>query len=356
MSSSPSSSPSRPIAKAAVAAAVVLLAAILVVVVFKRDRSSQDQERITASEVVDRESLEGFVTGAKDHLLSVRGLGQLAQLRQIFRADGGDWKSDSLFLMLLAPNGDVLVHGDDPTAENRNISAAEDDRGKKVVQELLAVAEQGGGFVDYHWDDPTQPDDEIRKVSYAVQLGSGPAPKVVMVGGYAQDLSQVPANVADGDLPRPAITAAEVTDRETLTTFVEEAAKAFQAAYLAGSSSLSTTRNAFRAEGDWKSGSVYVWVVSEDGYIVFHGSEQHREGERANLDREDVNGVQFVRELIAAGAAGGGTVEYNYDNPAVEGDEDVGSPKVGYATSFTLPGRDKNPFVVGSGIYHDSDI
>ena len=353
MSSSPSSSPSRPIAKAAVAA-VVLLAAILVVVVLKRDRSSQDQGRITASEVVDRESLEGFVTGAKDHLLSVRGLGQLAQLRKSFRADGGDWKSDSLFLMLLAPNGDVLVHGDDPTAENRNISAVEDDRGKKVVQELLVAAEGGGGFVDYHWDDPAQPDDEIRKVSYAVELGSGPAPKVVMVGGYAQDLSQVPVDIAD--LPRPAITASEVVDRQTLTTFVEEAAKAFQEAYLAGSSSLSTTRNAFRAEGDWKSGSVYVWVVSDEGYILFHGSEQHREGERANLDREDVNGIQFVRELVAAGAAGGGTVEYYYDNPAVEGDEDTGSPKIGYATSFTLPDRDKNPFIVGSGIYHDSDI
>ena len=349
----PSSRTFRPSWKAAT---VVLLAAILVVIVVStRNRSSEDQGRIAASEVSDRESLEGFVTGAKDHLLSVRGLGQLAQLRKIFRADEGDWKSDSLFLMLLAPNGDVLVHGDDPTAENRNISAVEDDQGKKVVQELLAAAERGGGFVEYHWDDPTQPDDEIRKVSYAVQLGSGPAPKVVMVGGYAQDLSQVPVDIAD--LPRPAITAAEVVDRETLTTFVEEAAKAFRAAYLTeGLSGLSTTRNAFRAEGDWKSGSVYVWVVSDEGYIVFHGSEQHREGQRANLDREDVNGIQFVRELVAAGAAGGGTVEYYYDNPAVEGDEDTGSPKIGYATSFTLPGRDKNPFVVGSGIYHDSDL
>ena len=342
-----------PILKAAV---VVLLVAVLVVVVSKRHRSSKDQGPVTASEVVDRESLEAFVTGAKDHLLGVKDLSQLAQLRQVFKADESDWKADSLFLMLLAPNGDVLVHGDDPTVENRNIRAVEDDRGKKVVQELLAAAGQGGGFVDYHWDDPAQPDDEIRKVSYAVELGSGRASRLVMVGGYAQDLSQVPVNRAD--LPRPAVTAAEVTDRETLATFVEEAAQAFRTAYVAGGdwSSLSATRNAFRTEGDWKSGSVYVWVVSEEGYIVFHGSEQYREGERANLDREDVNGIQFVRELVAAGAAGGGYVEYAYDNPEIEGDEEAGSPKIGYATSFTLPGRDKNPFVVGSGIYHGSDI
>ncbi|SAY38417.1 cache domain-containing protein [Candidatus Synechococcus spongiarum] len=179
------------------------------------------------------------------------------------------------------------------------------------------------------------------------------APKVVMAGGYAQDLSQVPVN--SSDLPRPAITAADVTDRETLTTFVEAAVQAFRAAYVAGGwSSLSATRNTFRAEG---SGSVHVWVVSDEGYyIVFHGSQQHREGECANLGREDVNGIQFVRELIAAGAAGGGYVEYAYNNPEIESDEDTRSSKVGYATSFTLPGRDKNPFIVGSGIYHGSEL
>lgn len=347
-----SSNTFRPALKAAV---VLVLAAVLVIIVSNRHRFSGDQKRITASEVVDRESLQAFVTGAKDHLFSLRNVGQFAQLRESLRTEG-DWKSDSLFLMFLTPDGNVMLHGNDPTAENKNISAVEDDQGKKVVQELLAAAEQGGGFVEYHWDDPDQPDDEIRKVSYAIDITAPRSgQKVVMVGGYAQDLSHVPVEVPD--LPRPAVTAAEVVDRETLTTFVEEAATAFRAAYLTENfSGVSAVKNAFRAEGDWKSGSVYVWVVSDEGYVVFHGSEQHREGKRSNLNREDINGIQFVRELIATGAAGGGYVEYNYDNPAVEGDEDTGSPKVGYATSFTLPGRDDHPFVVGSGIYYGSDI
>ena len=78
----------------------------------------------------------------------------------------------------------------------------EDDQGKKVVQELLAAAEQGGGFVEYHWDDPDQPDDEIRKLSYAIDITAPRSgQKVVMVGGYAQDLSHVPVEVPD--LPQP---------------------------------------------------------------------------------------------------------------------------------------------------------
>ena len=86
--------------------------------------------------------------------------------------------------------------------------------------------------------------------------------------------------------PSPAVTAAEVVDRETLTTFVEEAATAFRAAYLTENfSGVSAVKNAFRAEGDWKSGSVYVWVVSDEGYVVFHGSEQHREGKRSNPEQ-----------------------------------------------------------------------
>ncbi len=45
--------------------------------------------------------------------------------------------------MLLTPNGNILWHGKDPSAENKNVMAVEDSRGKKVVQELLAQAEGG---------------------------------------------------------------------------------------------------------------------------------------------------------------------------------------------------------------------
>ena len=53
-------------------------------------------------------------------------------------------------------------------------------------------------------------------------------------------------------------------------------------------------------------------------------------------------------ELLAAAPAGGGFVEYLWPNPAVEGDEETGSPKVAYATVLTIG---STPLIFGSGIY-----
>ena len=111
--------------------------------------------------------------------------------------------------------------------------------------------------------------------------GSSPPrrrPGHYLVGGYSQDVSPVPGRVAD--LPRPAVVASEVKDRETLITFVEEAARTYREAVMSeGCSGLTGVRNAFRVEGgDWKSGSIYLWVVSGGGVTLFHGSEPWREG------------------------------------------------------------------------------
>ena len=294
-------------------------------------------------------TLKNFVEGGVSHLRSLSRLTEIVAFRDLLYTEGA-WKSDSLFLMLLTTNGNILWHGGDPSVENKNVAAVLDGRGKKVVQELLAQAKSGGGFVEYHLDNPTDPENPLRKLSYAATYKSAWSGKtLVLVGGYEQDLSHVPDEIAD--LPRPAVTASEVVDRETLRVFVEESARAFQAAYLTENyTGVSGTKNAFRVEGDWKAGSIYVWVVSDEGVVVFHGSEQHREGKLADLDREDVNGFKFMQDLIATGKAGSGYVEYYYDDPAIQGDEDTGSPKIGYVSSFALPGL-KDPFIVGSGIY-----
>ena len=46
--------------------------------------------------------------------------------------------------MMLLQNGTVLLHGDDPTAENKDVVAVEDERGRPMVQEMPAAAERGG--------------------------------------------------------------------------------------------------------------------------------------------------------------------------------------------------------------------
>ena len=177
----------------------------------------------------------------------------------------------------------------------------------------------------------------------------------MLVGGYSQDVTDVAIEIAD--LPKPAVTASQVVDRETLIAFVEEAARTYQDAVMSeGYSALTGVRNAFRVEGgDWKSGSIYLWVVSGSGIILFHATEPFREGRPTDMTRTDINGVRFAEELIGgARREGQQFVRYYYDDPTVEGDEDTGSPKLGYTVSFPVPNSDQRG-VVGSGIYLKSD-
>ena len=300
---------------------------------------------VTASEVTDGATLKAFVEGAKSHVEAITTVTGIARLRDVFRAEGR-WKSGSIFLMTLTLNGNILIHGDDPTVENKRVVDVEDEEGRPVVQELMAAAERGGDFVEYRWEG-------VERTAYAVYFTSGlSGSRVVIVGGFAQDLSSVPFEYRL--LPRPEVTAAEVVDRETLAIFVEAAAEEYRDALLSPNmSELPNTKTVFRQEGGfWKSGSVYVFVISTEGYTLFHGGFPLRfEGlQFEDIDREDVNGVRYLRELLAAGEAGGGYVEYMFDNPAVEGDEAFGSPKIAYATGFRIPGRDQ-VFVVASGFY-----
>lgn len=144
------------------------------------------------------------------------------------------------------------------------------------------------------------------------------------------------------------ITAADVVDRESLRDFVH-AAVAYADQATTPAEYLGVLQE-FRVEGRWKHGSIYIFVGLPDGTIIFHGANPDLEG--VNLwDLEDANGVKYTQELIAAAAEGGGFVEYLFDNPAIEGDEETGSTKVGYAVPYSAFGQD---VIVGSGFYPES--
>lgn len=141
------------------------------------------------------------------------------------------------------------------------------------------------------------------------------------------------------------IVAEDVVDRETVKAFVLRAK-----AVVEGFGSLAEALGSFetfRAEGEWRKGPIYLYVYALDGVCIFHGADQSLEGQN-RLDIEDVNGVKIIQEILAAAAAGGGYVEYFRDNPAIEGDEAMGSPKVGYAAPLNVLGQE---LMIGSGFY-----
>ena len=147
---------------------------------------------------------------------------------------------------------------------------------------------------------------------------------------------------------QPAITAADVVDRETLKAFVHGAGE-----YADRASTLSEylkVLEEFRSEETWKKGSIYLFVLNPDGVMLFHAENKDLEGQDL-IDLEDADGVKIIQGLLAAAAAGGGYLEYLWPDPAVEGDEESGSPKVSYVIPYSALGQD---LILGSGFYPGS--
>ena len=167
-------------------------------------------------------------------------------------------------------------------------------------------------------------------------------------------LSVAVAALVLGVLPLPAAAdhAADVKDRATLEHFVKEARAAVKDEDPADRDALYDFANeTFRPMGRWHAGSIYLYILDEDGNIVFNAGQMN-EG-AAFWDEEDLHGTYFTRDLIAAARTGGGFVTYWFNNPDVMGDETVGSPKVGYAAELLTV--DEVGYVIGSGIYPGAD-
>ena len=305
---------------------------------------------VTAAEVMDRESLMGFVEGAKEHFQGFTSADDAANLISDLRNEG-DFNSGDTFLIIFLPNGAVFLHGGDPSRDGINASELEDDNGVMVVQNLLEAAAAGGDFVDYTWDDPEEEGDDPARVAYATSVSGNLSEQVwVLVGGFVQDIPDEEIT----DLPDPPeVWARDVVDKKTLKAFVQGAARWSEDALAAvGLSNLSKVKEILREEGGpWKSGAVYLFAMTANGYVFFHGADVNQEG-KIQTHLEDLNGVRFVEKLIEAALAGGDFVEYYYDDPSVEGDEELGSPKVSYAEAIIVPELFPGvPIVFGAGFY-----
>ena len=314
-------------------------------------------DRTTAGEVTDRETLKAFVLSARDYVSGIADFDGTIDLLTTLWQEGGDWRHGNTFIIILEPNGTIWLHGADPELSGKDLSNVEDEKGERVFPKMLAAAQSmdAGNFVEYSWDDPSDANDTNPKVCYAAQFTfpMGPDPYLI-VGGYYQDVSEIKTPL-DEFPASPPIAASDVVDRETLKAFVRVAVEWTREAIGESGVDLLTLLEEFRRQGGyWRQGSTYLYVMTEEGYVIFHGARPDQEG-HIQIERKDRNGVRFVKQLIDAAASGGGYAEYYWDDPSVVGDEEIGSAKVGYAQAFTAP--DDIPIyagqtvVIGSGFY-----
>ncbi len=132
---------------------------------------------ITARDVVDRATLQAFVTAAGEYVLEILESGDLAaysKARIALRDPNGPWRHGSVYLAVMERASKlILFHGAFPDRfEFRRGGIARDiATGELVVEQLIRAAESGpdGGFWEYYFDDPADDADsvEVPKVGYA---------------------------------------------------------------------------------------------------------------------------------------------------------------------------------------------
>ena len=126
------------------------------------------EAEVTAGDVVDRETLQAFVHAAKAYADNATSLAEYLAVLQEFRTEG-PWKQGSTYLFVFTTDGTFVLHGASPEFEGQNMIDLEDANGVKILQELIAVVADGGGYVEYLWPNPQiEEDTGSPKVSYAI--------------------------------------------------------------------------------------------------------------------------------------------------------------------------------------------
>lgn len=269
----------------------------------------------------------------------------------------GIWSHENIFLLLFDATqklnrGLLITHSGDRTNEGQNWIIAEvtDEKGNQVVEQMFSAGEEEPLQVDYHWDDPNDPNDdaETPKQSLALRYYS-PAygDSLLVVIGFAQPVPFPESDFVPQN-PAPDFQAEQVVDRETLKNWtsgivswildIMDQDGGF--GYLNSNIDMWTADNsAFR------SGATYMIALSTTGQMLFHGqTPEIIDLTRSRSDSLDLRGQKFIKEFIdiALSDSKEGFYEYWVDDPQVEGDEDsTAAPKVAYVKFITherIPG------------------
>ncbi len=135
---------------------------------------------ITASDVVDRETLKAFVAEAARYLIEL-GEGETGGRSAIWRAKhamrdpNGPWRQGSVYLYVLDLSSNLIMfHGAFPDRYEflpMSVTVRDAVTGELVLPQLVEAAKRSseGGFVVYFFDDPADDNDsaDIPKVGYA---------------------------------------------------------------------------------------------------------------------------------------------------------------------------------------------
>ena len=132
------------------------------------------------------------------------------------------------------------------------------------------------------------------------------------------------------------VTASDVNDKDSLKAFVLSAKEHLEKNY-------ELAVEDFRTKEKWRKGPVYLYAIGMDGVRLFHVAKPKLEGTKGSSQGEK----EIIESILKAAKNGKGFVEYPWDNPAIEGEDQ--SSKVGYTVIFEKDGKE---YALGSGFYY----
>ena len=328
---------------------------------------------------------------SREHTQEAAAVAQGLYIGCLVRQDNSVWRSGSTYIVTLSLDGRVFLHAKDMSLSGRQLNPliygtilSALGVSPAVLADLASPdpATQNRAFTALIATLSQEPDGAfdasvpIPGVSPGIPGASGHAavyrsvelrsPIVLLAGFDINESHLVSIEDEDIDYGDPAITAAQVVDRETLKAFVTQAGNYVLDVQRGGDPrAASRARIALRdPNGPWRHGSVYLYVLDlSTNIITFHAAFPDRFENRPLVPtvRDAVTGEFILPQVIEAAKSNpeGGFVQYYFDDPDDHADS-ADIPKVGYAREFS--GQVRGPggqpvmadFIVGSGFYLSS--
>ena len=314
--------------------------------------------QVTAAEVVDRASLKVFVNEAIRHfeqLVETYDFNAVHLVRAVFRDPNGPWISGPVYLFVADAIGYTVFHGAFPDKYEFRITGTERDAvtGELILPQVLAAAgQEGGGFVEYHFDNPDDDSDsaEIPKVVYVRQqsftfprLAGGASFTYIFGSGFYPGTGTGSGTKMTRSCADRGIAAGAVQTLEDIQPFVECAAE-----YLAEHGA-EEARRAFNEDERWKHGPTYVFVdgIAESGEEAFSyvfPPDPAREGMPWGESIDGFGNDYYYELHRILSIVDSGWIYYAFTNPATE----KWQPKSSYVIEVDWNGERA---AIGAGLY-----
>lgn len=333
-----------------------------------RDNHSADSITVGEVNIGNEEEMKAFMLHVKYHAMQLTDYNTgLAPFLQLLEEEGGDWRSDSIYIFRTSKDGVIQQpHPYYPPAQGGTLSNK--NSVMRGLMDELQEKEDGVACDSYTFRNENKAACAV-KFNLHLDSLSFPLP-TILVGGLHHNFSDVTFSNLKCPHYVPETSAVDVVDRDTLKKFVDEFAQ-FYVDWRERTSLLELINSVscFRIS-PWKNDSIYLFAMTADTrLVVLNGNTPSFENK--SLDVEDDNGTN-VGDLLAEAVSGlssgeGAFVEYLWDDPTTP-DDDIrdsqgnlipgkapgNSPKTTYVT--WIPSSDGQGRIIwGSGIYPEQN-